>query len=43
MFSAIDSSGISASSWWMMTIPAASLCRMFLNATTFPSNRMSPS
>ena len=28
MFSAIDSSGISASSWWMMTMPAASLCRM---------------
>ena len=43
MFSAIDSSGISASSWWMMTIPAASLWRMSLNSTTWPSKTMSPS
>ena len=37
MFSAIESSGISASSWWMMTMPAASLCRMFENSTGCPS------
>ena len=32
MFSAIDSSGMSASSWWMMTMPACSLSRMLLNS-----------
>ena len=32
MFSAIDISGMSASSWWMMTMPACSLSRMLLNS-----------
>ena len=32
MFSPIDSSGMSASSWWMMTMPACSLSRMLLNS-----------
>ncbi len=37
MFSAIDSSGgMSASSWWMMTIPARSLDLMSLNRTSSP-------
>ncbi len=36
MFSVIDSSGISASSWWMMTIPACSLARMLLNSHLRP-------
>ena len=34
MFSVMDSSGISASSWWMMTMPACSLARMSLNCWT---------
>ncbi len=43
MFSVIDSSGISASSWWMITMPACSLARMSLNSTTSPRNQISPS
>ena len=43
MFSAIDSSGMSASSWWMITMPAASLCRMLRNSTGLPSKTISPS
>ena len=42
MFSAMDSSGISASSWWMITMPAASLERMSLNSTGRSSKTMSP-
>ncbi len=34
MFSVMDSSGISASSWWMITMPACSLARMSLNCWT---------
>ncbi len=37
MFSAIESSGMSASSWWMITIPACSLERMFANVASLPS------
>ncbi len=37
MFSVIESSGMSASSWWMMTMPACSLERMSLNRTSAPS------
>ena len=36
MFSVIDRSGISASSWWMMTMPACSDCLMLLNRTGSP-------
>ena len=36
MFSVIESSGMSASSWWMMTMPARSLERMSLNRTSSP-------
>lgn len=43
MFSAMDSCGISASSWWMMTMPRRSLARMSRKAQVSPSNSMSPS
>ena len=43
MFSAIDSCGTSASSWWMMTMPACSLSRMSRNWHCSPSKRISPS
>ncbi len=36
-FSVIDSSGMSASSWWMMTMPACSDCLMSLKRTSSPS------
>ena len=36
MFSVMVSSGMSASSWWMIAIPAASLWRMSRNLTTSP-------
>ena len=36
MFSMMDSSGISASSWWMITMPACSLARMSLNCWIWP-------
>jgi hypothetical protein len=42
MFSVIESSGISASSWWMIAMPACSLARMSLNWTTSPRYQMSP-
>ena len=43
MFSAIDSSGMRASSWWMMTMPACSESRMLLNSTGLPLKVMVPS
>src|SRR5664279_3709077 len=42
MFSVMDSSGMSASSWWMMTMPAPSLSRVFENLVGLPSKRISP-
>ena len=42
MFSMMDSSGMSASSWWMITIPACSLARMSLNCWTSFWYTMSP-
>ena len=43
MFSAMDSSGTSASSWWMMMIPRASLPAMPRKARGCPWKRISPS
>ncbi|RAO16843.1 hypothetical protein LUPAC07_03011 [Micromonospora noduli] len=43
MFSAIDRYGTRASSWWMMTMPLASLSRMPRNCIGLPSKRISPS
>ncbi len=43
MFSAIDRCGTRASSWWMMTIPRASLSRMVLNSHGWPSMTIVPS
>ena len=37
MFSATDSCGTSASSWWMMMMPRASLSRMVRKAAVWPS------
>ena len=37
MFSAIDSSGTSASSWWMMMMPVFSLSAMVPNLRSLPS------
>ncbi len=42
MFSVIVSSGIRASSWWMMTIPACSLSRMLRKRHSWPSYSISP-
>ena len=42
MFSAIESCGHSASSWWMMTMPRCSLSRMSANAHGSPSKLISP-
>ncbi len=36
MFSAIESSGMRASSWWMITMPACSDCRMSRKRITSP-------
>ena len=43
MFSAIDSSGISASSWWMMMIPSASDALMSRKRRSSPSKMIVPS
>ena len=43
MFSAIDRYGLSASSWWMMTMPLASLSVRSRNSTVSFSKTMSPS
>ena len=43
MFSAIDRYGLSASSWWMITIPSSSLSRIFLSFNSCPSKIISPS
>ena len=43
MFSAMDRSGTSASSWWMMTMPSRSLSARSRKWRTSPSNRISPS
>jgi hypothetical protein len=37
MFSAIDKSGTSASSWWMMMMPLASLSLMSRRCSGWPS------
>jgi hypothetical protein len=42
MFSAIDSSGMSASSWWMMTIPSRSLSRTLEYSASLPLKWISP-
>lgn len=42
MFSAMDSTDTSASSWWMMPMPRRSLDRMSLNSPGIPSNVISP-
>ena len=42
MFSAIDNSGISASSWWMMMMPSFSLSAMPLKRRSSPSKWISP-
>jgi len=36
MFSMIDNSGINASSWWMITMPACSLLRMLAKVAKAP-------
>ena len=36
-FSVIESRGMSASSWWMITMPARSVSRMLPNSTSWPS------
>ena len=41
-FSVIDSSGMSASSWWMITMPACSESRMLRNSTSSPSKKIWP-
>ena len=41
-FSVIESSGMSASSWWMITMPARSESRMVLNSTSSPSKKIWP-
>ena len=43
MFSAIERYGLSASSWWMMTMPDFSESRMPENETGLPSKTISPS
>ena len=43
MFSAMDSTGTSASSWWMMPMPRRSLDRMSLKSPGSPSKTISPS
>jgi hypothetical protein len=42
MFSAIDSSGTSASSWWMMMMPSFSLSAMPLKRRSSPSKWIAP-
>ena len=42
MFSVTESSGMRASSWWMMTMPALSEDLMSLNAISSPSNTICP-
>ena len=41
-FSVIESSGMSASSWWMITMPARSESRMLPNSTSSPSKKIWP-
>ena len=43
MFSAIDRNGLSASSWWMITMPDFSESRMPENEAGWPSKMISPS
>jgi len=43
MFSVMDSSGMRANSWWMITIPRRSLSRTDPNSHRSPSKVISPS